>query len=129
MNLRTNRPATLAAAAVLIVAGLAACGSTTPAKTSKPSPSYAADSVTARCHAQHWPQSMPDVTGKRFDPLGKDLQCFDNITALAPDGHDVMNDPANETAVWIVTSSRPGRGAQVSLSTRITLELRAEAKG
>ncbi|MFF7889665.1 hypothetical protein ACH40F_54355 [Streptomyces sp. NPDC020794] len=40
-----------------------------------------------------------------------------------------VNDPANETGAWIITSSRPGRGNQVSLSTRITLELRAPGEG
>ncbi|MEU8906985.1 hypothetical protein [Streptomyces mirabilis] len=124
------RPAAIAASTALLVAALGACTSTSPPKSHKPSPSYAADSVTARCHAQHWPQPMPDVAGKPFDPLSKDLQCFDDITALAPDGHDVMNDPANETGgAWTVTSSRPGRGAHVGLSSRITLELRASGKG
>lgn len=116
---------TAAIAAGLLATTLTACSSNPTTSTSdKPKASQATDSVNARCRAQHWPQPMPNVAGKQFDPLSKDLQCFDKIKALAPDGHDVMNDTGGDVQSWIVASSQPGSGAQVSLSTPIILKLR-----
>ncbi|MET7988351.1 MULTISPECIES: hypothetical protein [unclassified Streptomyces] len=94
------------------------------AAASKASPSYAADSIFGRCKAQQWPQPMPDVEGRTFEPLSKELMCFDNLEALAPDGHDVMTDAAGGLGAWIVVSSTPGPGAKVRPTTPITLELR-----
>ncbi|MEU9149192.1 hypothetical protein AB0D59_01230 [Streptomyces sp. NPDC048417] len=111
------------AAVTIAAAALTACASSNPS--SKPTPSYASDSVTARCRAEHWPQPMPDVRGKHFDPLDKDLQCFDNVKAIAPDGHDVMNDSADQTQSWTVTASKPATGVKVTTATPITLVLRA----
>ncbi|MEU9245855.1 hypothetical protein [Streptomyces sp. NPDC048385] len=115
----------VAAATMTAAAALTACGGSSSSSSEKPASSYASDSVTARCRAEHWPQPMPDVRGKHFDPLGKDLQCFDSIKALAPDGHDVMNDSADQTQSWTVASSKPATGVKVSMATPITLVLRA----
>lgn len=121
-----RRAAIVAVTAVsaLLVSALGACSSDSPSDNSKSAPSYAADSVNARCRAQDWPQPMPDVQGEPFDPLGKDLKCFDNIQAVAPDGHDVMSDPGSGLGAWTVVSSTPGPGDKVGINTPITLELR-----
>ncbi|MFD5521803.1 hypothetical protein [Streptomyces sp. NPDC127066] len=120
-----QRRAVIAAVTAVLVPVLGACSSTSQSKSSKPSPSYAAaDSVNARCRAQEWPQPLPDVEGRPFDPFGKDLVCFDNIEAVAPDGHDVMTDPGSGLGAWTVVSSTPGPGAKVRIATPITLELR-----
>ncbi|MFJ7146686.1 hypothetical protein ACIQVT_00410 [Streptomyces sp. NPDC100445] len=108
------------AAALTAIVALTACGSSSEKRTS----SYASGSVTAHCLAEHWPQPMPDMRGKHFDPLGKDLECFDSVKALAPDGHDVMNDAADETSSWTVASSKPATGVKVRMTTLITLVLR-----
>ncbi|MGV9427085.1 hypothetical protein ACWDO7_22715 [Streptomyces sp. NPDC003656] len=120
--MRTNL-GILAASTLAVLAVVTSCssGTSTP-KSSKPSHSYAPGSVGALCRAQHWPQPMPDVKGK--DPLTKSLDCFDHIRAIAPDGHDVMDDPANTAYTWKIVSSTPAAGAQVRLSTPITLKVR-----
>ncbi|MFE2537040.1 hypothetical protein [Streptomyces sp. NPDC059371] len=119
-----QRRAVIAAVTALLVSVLGACTSAAQSKRSKSSPTYAADSVNARCRAQDWPQPMPDVEGRPFDPLGKDLKCFDKIEAVAPDGHDVMTDAGSGLGAWTVVSSTPGPGAKVRITTPITLELR-----
>ncbi|MFE9127083.1 DUF3761 domain-containing protein [Streptomyces sp. NPDC007148] len=123
-----NRTVTTAAAAVVLAGALTACSSaTTTSSSNKPkaSPTYAAGSFEARCHAERWPQTMPQLAGKTFNPLSEDLQCFDHVKALAPDGHDVMKDSANDAQEWTIVSSKPANGAQVRISTAITLTLRA----
>ncbi|MGW3917242.1 PASTA domain-containing protein [Streptomyces sp. NPDC005070] len=119
-----QRRVVIVAVTALLVPVLGACSSASQSKGSQSSPAYAADSVNARCRAQEWPQPMPDVQGQPFDPLGKDLMCFDNIEAMAPDGHDVMTDPGSGLGAWTVVSSSPGPGAKVRITTPITLELR-----
>ncbi|MFK4108562.1 PASTA domain-containing protein [Streptomyces sp. NPDC002176] len=119
------RTYTLAACTLAALAAIAGCSSSnTTATASKPTHSYAPDSAYAKCRAQQWPQTMPDVRGKTFDPLGEDLQCFENLEALAPDGHDVLDDYAPDVHEWTVTSSTPAPGAKVQLTTHITLKLR-----
>jgi hypothetical protein len=121
--MRLNAAATLACSAVLLTA--TACTSDSPTAASGEATSYAPGSIEARCRALHWPQRMPDVSNQELDPLSKQLRCFDNLNALAPDGHDVMDDPANEAHRWTVATSRPGADTQVYRTTPITLVLRA----
>ncbi|MGV9425997.1 hypothetical protein ACWDO7_17140 [Streptomyces sp. NPDC003656] len=126
--MRTNAHV-LIAGTMAVLAALTGCSSNTGTpKAAKPTPSYAPDSIHARCLAQHWPQPMPDLKDKRFDPLGKALVCFDHLSAMAPDGHNVMDDPADDTTVWTVTSSSPAPGTRVRLSTHIRVNLR-ESEG
>lgn len=99
-----------------------ASSSATP--TTKATATPAADGVTARCKAEHWPQAMPKLAGKTFNPLDDALQCFDHLKAYAPDGHDVMNDTGANAQPWTIVSSQPAAGAQVNLSTPIVLKLR-----
>ncbi|MFJ7967756.1 hypothetical protein [Streptomyces sp. NPDC096324] len=114
--------AAIAVPAVL-VGVLTGCGADSAPQAGGASPSVNANSVHARCQAQEWPQPMPDVEGRTFEPLGKDLMCFDNIEAVAPDGRDVMSDPASGLGAWTVKSSTPGPGTRVRITTPITLEL------
>ncbi|MEU4086800.1 hypothetical protein [Streptomyces aureus] len=112
-------------AATMLAGVLTACGTDSGSGAGTASPSAAAaGSIYARCQAQEWPRPMPDLEGRPFDPLGKDLMCFNHIEAMAPDGHDVMGDPANGLDAWTVKSSDPGPGAKVRMTTPITLQLR-----
>ncbi|WP_037626225.1 hypothetical protein [Streptomyces aureus] len=119
-----QRRAVIVAVTVLLASVLGACGSAAQTESPKSSPSYAADSVDARCRAQDWPQPMPDLQGQPFDPLGADLKCFGDIQAIAPDGHDVMTDPGSGLGAWTVASSSPGPGVKVGITASITLRLR-----
>ncbi|MFF0139686.1 hypothetical protein ACFYRN_24935 [Streptomyces sp. NPDC005227] len=108
----------------LLAVTIAACSSA-PAADTKPAPAASADTISVRCHAQDWPQIMPNLAGKNFDAMSPDLVCFDHLKALAPDGHDIMADAANAAGEWVIVSSDPGPGASVRISTLITLKLRA----
>lgn len=75
------------------------------------------------CKAMHWPMPLPPTVGYNLEHLDKDtiLTCFDNITASAPDGHDVMNDPVNWAYTWKITSMSPPAGTMVLMHQLITL--------
>ncbi|MFD5813535.1 hypothetical protein [Streptomyces sp. NPDC127038] len=119
-----QRRAAIVAITALSVSALGACAGAPQPKNSKSSSGYVAGSVNARCTAQEWPQPMPDIKGQAFDPLSKDLMCFNNIEAVAPDGHDVMNDSGSGLGTWTVVSSTPAPGARVRMTTPITIQLR-----
>lgn len=49
------------------------------------------------------------------------LMCFDNVRAIAPDGHDVMNDKG--PTPWRITTISPATGAPVGKADQVTLQL------
>lgn len=75
------------------------------------------------CKAMHWPMPLPPTVGYNLEHLDKDtiLTCFDNINAIAPDGHDVMNDPVNWAYTWKITSMSPPAGTMVPMNQLIKL--------
>ncbi len=92
---------------------LAGCGG----QSSSPS------SATA-CNSVKWPQRVPDVVGANAsDALTGALLCFNVTAAIAPDGHDILTDPANSAYKWKIASVSPARGT-VSESEAITLRVK-----
>ena len=75
------------------------------------------------CAAMHWPMPLPPTVGYSLMHLSSDtiLACFDNITAIAPDGHDAMNDPALQASSWKITSMTPPAGTMVPRDQKINL--------
>ncbi|MEC4764771.1 PASTA domain-containing protein [Mycobacterium sherrisii] len=70
----------------------------------------------------HWPVPLPPTVGYNLDHLNTDiLECFDNVTAIASDGHDAMNDPANQAYTWKITSMSPPAGTLVPMDQQIKL--------
>lgn len=71
----------------------------------------------------HWPMPLPPTVGWSINHLSNDsiLQCFDNVVAIAPDGHDVMNDPARDAYMWKVTTMTPQSGTMVPMDQKIHL--------
>ena len=75
------------------------------------------------CNAMHWPMPLPPTVGYSLWHLSNDsiLQCFDNVKAIAPDGHDAMNDPARDANTWKITSMTPSSGTMVPRDQQINL--------
>lgn len=75
------------------------------------------------CQAMHWPMPLPSAVGYLLIHTSNDsiLSCFDNVVAIAPDGHDVQNDPASQAYKWKVTSMSPPAGTMVPRDQKIGL--------
>jgi hypothetical protein len=75
------------------------------------------------CKAMHWPMPLPPTIGWSLTHMDYDsvLSCFQNLTATAPDGHDTMNDPANQAHNWKVTSMTPPAGTMVPMDQKLSL--------
>jgi hypothetical protein len=68
------------------------------ATASQASPTMPTDhTVQQECDAKKWPLPLPVAVGKNLEFLDDDpvLICLNVAAATAPDGHDVMNDPAS----------------------------------
>jgi hypothetical protein len=75
------------------------------------------------CQAMHWPMPLPPTVGYSLNHLSNDsvLICFDNVVAIAPDGHDAANDPENIAYTWKITSMSPPAGTMVPRNQTISL--------
>ena len=71
----------------------------------------------------HWPMPLPPTMGYSLNHLSNDsiLICFDNVTAIAPDGHDAANDPERVAYTWKITSMSPPAGTMVAMDQKIRL--------
>ena len=88
--------------AAAIALPLTACGGNSA--TAAPGPT----TVQQVCDAQTWPRPVPQVKGEIFDDAATGaLAYWDNLTAIAPDGHDVANGPANHGSYRITSVSPP----------------------
>jgi hypothetical protein len=69
------------------------------------------------CKAMHWPLPLPPTVGWSLMHMTNDsiLTCFDNVVAIAPDGHDAQNDPVQSAFSWKVTSMTPPAGTMVMM--------------
>lgn len=76
------------------------------------------------CTGLTWPQPIPrDLIGTSAKEAITDaLLCF-TVAAIAPDGHDIMNDRANDLTPWVVTSVRPASGTPVGRDDVITIHV------
>jgi hypothetical protein len=112
---------------VVLALPLAACGgtekaantNTTAATTQKPQPT----SVQQVCDAQSWPRPVPQVVGVMFDDAySGSLSCWENVKALAPDGHDVVDAPVKE-ATYRITDISPAPGTPTGRNDWLTLHV------
>jgi hypothetical protein len=75
------------------------------------------------CNGLSWPQAVPvRLVGANLSDAANALGCF-TFTAIAPDGHNVLNDPANQVGNWAVTSVSPAVGTPVGKDTNVTLHV------
>lgn len=118
---RLLRSALVAAA----LAPLAACSSGSSTDSTAPKPSPSAKTV---CGDAKWPQKIPDtakrdLTAVTLGDPGTTLTCFNVVKAVAPDGHNVLDDAGEDVQAWTVVSSSPAAGTSVNANTPITLRL------
>ncbi|MFI6689731.1 hypothetical protein [Streptomyces sp. NPDC050485] len=110
---------TRTAALVLAAMGLllTGCSSPTPAK-----PTDAKPGLGTLCSGMAWPRPVPDgLNGKPLTQAAAGpLLCFTVAKAVAPDGHDAMQDDT-ATTNWIVTGSSPDAGTAINQDQPITL--------
>jgi len=82
------------------------------------------------CTGFTWPQPIPrDLIGTSAKQAIDDaLLCF-TVAAIAPDGHDIMTDPANDLTPWVIISVRPASGTPVGGHDVITIHVAPRAAG
>jgi hypothetical protein len=102
---------------------LAAVAVTTAVTICCAAPSAGAITGEELCNAMHWPMPLPPTVGYSLDHLTYDsiLSCFDNVSAIAPDGHDAVNDPERDAHTWKVTKMTPPAGTMVPRNQQINL--------
>ncbi|MEV0090445.1 hypothetical protein [Streptomyces sp. NPDC050738] len=112
-----------AAAALAFLAACSSGGNGDPAAGSTPT-------TGTVCSNTKWPQRIPDAAGRNLTDvtLGKPgdssaLTCFNVTQAVAPDGHNVLDDAGDDVQAWTVKSSTPAAGTTVDEDTPITLRL------
>ncbi len=76
--------------------------------------------------AMHWPMPLPDMVGWSMERTMSDsiFSCLENISGIAPDGHDVMNDTTAAPVPfswWKVATMTPPAGTMVSMDQKITM--------
>ncbi|WAJ46628.1 hypothetical protein OK015_09305 [Mycobacterium sp. Aquia_216] len=74
----------------------------------------------------NWPIPMPPLTGWSMEYTMTDStsSCFTDISAIAPDGHDVMNDTIKAPipfAWWKIATQSPSAGTRVQMDAQIKL--------
>lgn len=87
-------------------------------------PASSAITYEQQCRAMHWPMPLPSVVGWGIDHLMSDsiLGCLETVSAIAPDGHDVMDDKIGQApGSWRMTSVKPPEGSMVTMDTPITV--------
>jgi hypothetical protein len=110
--------------AALLALSLAACGraeraASPTAETHGPQPT----SVQQVCDTQSWPRPVPQVAGLDFDDAGTgSLACWENLKAIAPDGHDVANTPGNN-GPYRITDVSPAPGTPIGRNDSVTLHV------
>jgi hypothetical protein len=87
------------------------------------------DPVTVEqlCAAQQWPRPVPDVVGTNLDDVTGQgaLSCWDHVRAVAPDGHDPINNPASavDAAGYRITALSPPPGTPVGRHDVVTVQV------
>jgi PASTA domain len=77
------------------------------------------------CTALSWPQPLPNAVGRQLEDIVNDDSfwiCL-NVVAMAPDGHDVMDDNSGVTQSRRITSQSPQSGTPVAENETITLNV------
>lgn len=77
--------------------------------------------VQQLCAMQAWPRPVPAVAGVILDDAGA-LDCWDNLKAIAPDGHDVMNDKAG-SGTYRITDVSPAPGTLIGSNDGVTVHV------
>jgi hypothetical protein len=88
-------------------------------------PTHANNDVQQDCTAKEWPQPLPNAVGSQLEDIVNDDSfwiCL-NIAAMAPDGHDVLDDNSGYTQSWRITGQSPESGTLVAENETVTFEV------
>lgn len=91
--------------------------SSSPPRPTGPQPT----TVQQLCARQAWPRPVPAVSGVILDDAGA-LDCWNNLKAIAPDGHDVMNDKAG-SGTYRITDVSPAPGTLIGSNDWVTVHV------
>jgi hypothetical protein len=122
----SGTPSTTSSARATSTQSASATPSTpTGTSTTAPAAGAAPTTVQERCDAQTWPRPVPDVIGVRLDQAQHgELACWDNIRAVAPDGHDPINNPNGPADVaYRITAVSPRVDTPIGRHDVVTVQL------
>jgi hypothetical protein len=88
-------------------------------------PTHADNDAQQDCTAKEWPQPLPNAVGRQLEDIVNDDSfwiCL-NIAAIAPDGHDVMDDNSGYTQSWRITGQSPAEGTLVAENETVTFQV------
>ncbi|MFF2819437.1 hypothetical protein ACFVT9_28430 [Kitasatospora cineracea] len=117
---------------VALTSVLCACGeapATTAATT--PSSSKSVDDREVPCPKREWPQPIPAraIGNKVNYAMMSELDCFNVTKALAPDGHDVLDDDLSVSKDYIIVKITPGVGTTVGMDDEVVLTVDTHMPG
>lgn len=75
------------------------------------------------CDDLSWPLRLPGTVGRTLDFIFADpiLRCVYVTKAIAPDGHDVMDDQLSQAYRWLIISTSPPAGTPVVKNQLISM--------
>ncbi|MFF8769073.1 hypothetical protein [Kitasatospora sp. NPDC015120] len=133
MHRRSITPLLLGA---VLVGSLTACAATPtdPAPASAaatPSSSPSVDARSVPCPKQAWPQPIPAQAIGNFlnYAMVGELDCFNVTKALAPDGHDVLDDDLSVSRTFVIVKITPDAGTMVGIDDEVVLTVDTHMPG
>ena len=92
---------------------------------SPPATSSHAQTAGEVCHALAWPLPAPDFRAQTLLQTITDnyLFCFNIDKAVAPNGHNVADDPMNQAGNWTVVAQEPAPKTPVGETAPIVLHV------
>jgi len=88
-------------------------------------PAHAREDPQQDCTAKEWPQPLANAVGQQLDDIVNDDSfwiCL-NVRAIAPDGHNVLDDTSGYTQSWRITGQSPDVGTLVAENETVTLQV------
>jgi len=106
-------------------AGMSLAALVTAAGFTFAAPARADNDMQQDCTAKEWPQPLPNAVGRQLEDIVNDDSfwiCL-NIAAIAPDGHDVLDDNSRYTQSWRITGQSPAEGTLVAENETVTFQV------
>ncbi|MFF2618302.1 hypothetical protein [Kitasatospora sp. NPDC058046] len=109
-----------------VVASLCACGSTPAPVANAAAPAVSSpstDSPAVPCAKQAWPQPIPAsaIGNSLMHAMVGELDCFNVTKAVAPDGHDALDDDLSVSRAYVIVKVTPDVGSVVDTADEVVL--------
>ncbi|KIQ66840.1 hypothetical protein TR51_05175 [Kitasatospora griseola] len=117
-----------------LLASLCACGSASTAAAGAPATPGSSPSVDERlipCPKRAWPQPIPAraIGNKAMFSVMSELDCFNVTKAVAPDGHDILDDDLSVSRDYIIVKITPDVGTMVGMDDEVVLTVDTHMPG